>query len=70
MVRPEWIIPTPEPTGDSVVIDREYFGHDQMLLIERPDGSTVTCRIGARPHLRTGDRVNVFIDEAVVYPAG
>lgn len=68
MVRPEWIIPTPDPTGNSVVIDREYFGHDQMLLIERPDGSTVTCRVGARPNLLTGDRVSLSIDEAVVYP--
>jgi iron(III) transport system ATP-binding protein len=68
MVRPEWIIPTPEPTGDSVVIDREYFGHDQMLLIERPDRSTVTCRVGSRPSLRTGDRVSLSVDEAVIYP--
>jgi len=70
MVRPEWIIPKPDAAGDSVVVDREYFGHDQMLLIERPDGSTVTSRVGARPHLRTGDRVSLSIDEAVVYPVG
>jgi iron(III) transport system ATP-binding protein len=69
MVRPEWIIPTPELTGDSVVVDREYFGHDQMLLIERPDRSTVTCRVGSRPSLRTGDRVSLSIDEAVIYPS-
>ena len=69
MVRPEWIIPTPDPEGDSAVIDREYFGHDQMLLIERADGSTIKCRVGARPNLRTGDRVTLSIDEAVVYPA-
>jgi iron(III) transport system ATP-binding protein len=68
MVRPEWIIPTPDPDGDAVVIDREYFGHDQMLLIERSDGNAVTCRVGARPDLRKGDRVTLVIDKAVVYP--
>ena len=70
MIRPEWIIPRPDLDGDSLVVDREYFGHDQMLSIRRPDGTTVTCRVGARPHLRTGDRVSLSIDEAVVYPVG
>jgi iron(III) transport system ATP-binding protein len=68
MVRPEWIIPTPDPAGDGVVIDREYFGHDQMLLVGRPDGTTVACRVGPRPSLQTGDRVSLSVDEAVVYP--
>ena len=69
MVRPEWIIPHPDPDGNATVVDREYFGHDQMLLIERPDGTTVTSRVGARPTLSRGDRVTLSIDEAVVYPA-
>jgi iron(III) transport system ATP-binding protein len=69
MVRPEWIIPHPDPDGNATVVDREYFGHDQMLLIERPDGTTVTSRVGARPDLSRGDRVTLSIDEAVVYPA-
>ena len=68
MVRPEWIVPLPDPDGDSTVVDREYFGHDQMLMIERPDGTTVKCRVGARPNLKRGDRVTLSIDEAVVYP--
>ncbi len=68
MVRPEWVVPLPDPRGDSTVVDREYFGHDQMLLIERPDGSTVKCRVGARPNLRQGDRVTLSVDEAVVFP--
>jgi len=69
MVRPEWIIPAPDPEGDAVVVDREYFGHDQMLLIERSDGNVVTCRVGARPDLQQGDRVTLLVDRAVVYPA-
>jgi iron(III) transport system ATP-binding protein len=68
MVRPEWVIPTPDPDGEAVVIGREYFGHDQMLLIERSDGNAVTCRVGARPDLQKGDRVTLAIDRAVVYP--
>lgn len=68
MIRPEWIIPTPDPSGDARVVDGEYFGHDQMLLIERSDHSTVECRVGARPRLERGDRVTLSIDEVVVYP--
>jgi iron(III) transport system ATP-binding protein len=68
MVRPEWIVPKADSVGDGVVIDREYFGHDQMLLIECLDGSTIKSRVGARPNLRIGDRVSLSIDEAVVYP--
>lgn len=68
MVRPEWIVPLPDPLGDSRVVDREYFGHDQMLMIERTDGTMVRCRVGARPNLKRGDRVTLSVDEAVVYP--
>lgn len=70
MVRPEWIVPSPDPNGDARVVDREYFGHDQMLAIERPDGMIVQCRVGGRPTLSRGDRVTLSVDEAVVYPAG
>lgn len=68
MVRPEWIVPIRDANGDSTVMDREYFGHDQMLLIEGPDGTTVQCRVGSRPNLSRGDRVTLSIDQAVVYP--
>ena len=69
VIRPEWITPTPAINGEGVVIDREYYGHDQMLLVELPDGQRVQARIGPRPVLEPGDRVDLDFDDAVVFPA-
>jgi iron(III) transport system ATP-binding protein len=69
VIRPEWITPTPAIDGEGTVIDREYYGHDQMLLIELPDGRRIQARIGPRPVLERGDRVDLAFDEAVVFPA-
>lgn len=69
VIRPEWIRPTPAVNGEGTVIDREFYGHDQMLLIELPDGRRVQARIGPRPVLDRGDRVDLLFDEAVVFPA-
>jgi len=68
MIRPEWIHPYPEPGGPAVVVDREFYGHDQMLLIELSTGQRVQSRIGPRPILEPGDRVSLGVDEFVVFP--
>ena len=68
MIRPEWIHPYPQQNGSAVVVDREFYGHDQMLLIELPTGQRVQSRIGPRPLLDPGDRVDLAVDEFVVFP--
>ena len=68
VIRPEWIIPTLAPDGEATVIDREYYGHDQMLLLELADGRRVQARIGPRPLLEPGDRVDLAFEDAVVFP--
>ena len=68
VIRPEWITTTPAVNGEGIVIDREYYGHDQMLLVELPDGQRVQARIGPRPVLEPGDRVDLAFDDAVVFP--
>ncbi len=67
MIRPEWIHPIPDDDGAATVVDREFYGHDQMVLLELPDGQHVQARIGPRPLLDPGDRVSLGIDEVVVY---
>ena len=69
VIRPEWITPTPAPDGEGVVIDREYYGHDQMLLVELPDGQRVQARVGPRPAIEPGDRVDLVFEDAVVFPS-
>jgi iron(III) transport system ATP-binding protein len=68
MIRPEWIHPTPSSDGAAVVADREFYGHDQLLTLELADGRTLTSRIGNTPMLEVGDRVDIGIDEVVVFP--
>jgi iron(III) transport system ATP-binding protein len=69
MLRPEWVTPVRDPEGKGVVVDREFYGHDQMLLIQLDDGPRVQSRIGPSPDLAPGDRVALEIDECVLYPA-
>lgn len=67
MIRPEWIHPYPNDDGTGIVVEREFYGHDQMLVIELPNGQRVQSRIGPRPLLNPGDRVHLGIDEFVVF---
>lgn len=67
LIRPEWIHPTPADDGLAVVIAHEFYGHDQLLLLELGDGRRLTSRLGTGVSLRTGDRVDLGIDEVVVF---
>jgi len=67
MIRPEWIHPTPATDGTALVVDQEYFGHDQLLVIELPDGGRIRSRTGSNSFIVPGDRVEIGIDEVVVF---
>lgn len=69
MIRPEWIRVESDPAGEVKVIDREFYGHDQMLLLELPGGGRFIARSVPRPGYRAGDTVTISVDEAVVFPA-
>ena len=68
MVRPEWIQPVPSTDGRAVVVDQEFYGHDQLVVLEFPDGRRLQSRIGPTPHFHNGDRVEVAIAEVVLFP--
>ena len=68
IIRPEWVVATPAADGEATVIDLEYYGHDQMLLLELADGKRVQARVGRRPVLERGDRADLEFQEAVVFP--
>jgi iron(III) transport system ATP-binding protein len=67
MVRPEWVHPFPNLDGAAVVVEQEFFGHDQLLVLEL-DGTRLRSRVGHVPGLGIGDRVDVGIDELVLFP--
>jgi iron(III) transport system ATP-binding protein len=69
MIRPESVELTSDPQGEAVVVDREYFGHDQIVTFVLGEGTTLRARLGPRPVLDPGDRVAVRVSAATTFPA-
>jgi iron(III) transport system ATP-binding protein len=67
MIRPEWISPTALEGGAGLVIDREFYGHDQRIEIELSEGSVVEALVPTRPAIHVGDRVDIELTDAIVY---
>jgi iron(III) transport system ATP-binding protein len=67
LIRPEWVHPTQRHDGVAKVVDREFYGHDQLVMLRLPDGGTLNARVGTYPRLEIGDRVDVGLDEVVVF---
>jgi len=68
MVRPEWVHPSPAIDGAATVVEQEFFGHDQLLVLELKSGAKLRSRVGHAPGLAVGDRVDVGVDELVLFP--
>ncbi len=72
VVRPESVAlgqgPVP-PRGDrsheGVVVAREYYGHDQLVVVELPSGRKVRSRSIGFPIWHPGDHVRVWVDGPV-----
>lgn len=60
----------PAGASDAVVVEREYFGHDQLVILELRNGMRLRSRRPGHPAWHPGDRVRVWIDgPATVLPA-
>ncbi|MDX1690399.1 MAG: ABC transporter ATP-binding protein [Acidimicrobiia bacterium] len=69
MIRPESVRVAPADPGSALVVDREFYGHDQLITLSLDDGRRLLSRMGPGPVLRPGDRVDVEIDHVVAFPA-
>ena len=69
MIRPEWITPHVEDSGQGRVTDREFYGHDQRVEIELPGGERVEALVPTRNRVAVGDRVAIELIDAIVYEA-
>ncbi|MGH8886025.1 MAG: ABC transporter ATP-binding protein [Egibacteraceae bacterium] len=70
VVRPEIVRLTKSDNGRATVLDREFYGHDQMLVLQLETGRVVRARLGPSGNFQPGDRCDVWIDGAVhAYPA-
>ena len=46
MIRPEMVDLVPDEEAAAFVVDREFFGHDQMVTVALPGGGTIRARLG------------------------
>lgn len=69
MIRPEWIMPTASDDGTSLVVDREFYGHDQRVEIELSEGELVEALVPTRRAIHVGDRVDIELADSIVYEA-
>jgi iron(III) transport system ATP-binding protein len=71
MLRPEDLQISLNEAGPASIIDREYFGHDQLLTIRLESGAQLQSRLlGSEEGFYPGQRVEVQVrGQVVVYPA-
>jgi iron(III) transport system ATP-binding protein len=77
LVRPESVALSIGPAAggrtqvEGVVVEREFFGHDQLVHVELPSGRRLRSRSLSYPVWHPGDRVRVQLDGPVnVFTAG
>jgi iron(III) transport system ATP-binding protein len=71
MLRPEDLILSLDEAGPAKVVGREYFGHDQLVLVQVPSGTHLRARLlGSAGDFYPGQRVSLHVrDSVVVYPS-
>jgi iron(III) transport system ATP-binding protein len=66
LIRPESVAVGAVGPGEdalhAVVVDRAFFGHDQLVTLRLPSGRTVRSRRLGFPAWHPGDRVRVWVD--------
>jgi iron(III) transport system ATP-binding protein len=67
LIRPESVRLEPADDGGAEVIDAEFYGHDQLVMVELTGGRRLLSRLGPTPVLRAGDRVSVAIGDIVAF---
>lgn len=68
MIRPEWITPTvAADRGVGTIVDREFYGHDQLVEIELTGGDLVEALVPGRSRIHIGDAVDIDVDDAIVF---
>ena len=67
--RPEAVRLVADPHGLSRVATREFYGHDQLVTLELPDGRQLLSRTPTNPLFHPGDRVTVEVDEVMAFAA-
>ncbi len=72
MLRPEEVQLTIHENGQALILEREYYGHDQLLTCRLNSGTIIRSRcVGLNNSFSPGKRVVLSLPErVVVFPAG
>ncbi|MEE9298359.1 MAG: ABC transporter ATP-binding protein [Acidimicrobiia bacterium] len=70
MIRPEAVRLTREDGGPALVVDREFYGHDQLVTLHLDGGHRLLARTGPEPIFNPGDHARYEVTEVVVFPEG
>ncbi|MGH8906432.1 MAG: ABC transporter ATP-binding protein [Egibacteraceae bacterium] len=69
VLRPEDVRLRKDDEGPALVIQREFYGHDQMLVLQLATGRRVRARLSPLDPLRPGDRCHISVTAPVhAYP--
>jgi iron(III) transport system ATP-binding protein len=70
MIRPESVQLVRDDTGTALVVDREFYGHDQLVTLHLDGGTRLLARTGPDPIFSPGDRARFEVTDVVVFPDG
>jgi iron(III) transport system ATP-binding protein len=70
MIRPEAVRLTRDDGGPALVVDREFYGHDQVVTLHLDGGRRLLARTGPTPIYNPGDHVGYEVTDVVVFPDG
>lgn len=69
LIRPESVHLTRVEEGGALVVDREFYGHDQLITLHLDAGKRLLARHGPEPIFNPGDYVEWEIGDVMVLPS-
>ena len=68
LIRPEAVRLDRVESGPAIVVDREFYGHDQLVTLHVDGGRRLLARVGPEPIFNPGDHAGYQVTEVMVFP--
>jgi iron(III) transport system ATP-binding protein len=68
LIRPEAVRLALSESGPALVVDREFYGHDQLVTLHVDGGNRLLARVGPEPIFNPGDHATYQVAEVMVFP--